>query len=444
VTTVLVGVKTLTTETTFSADATLLLNRQGARSSVLERNTRALPWIEVVESEIEVVQSSPVMQMALAKLTTSEVDGRFDMTLGELANSIEAGVVGESNVIYVTGTSADRALAPRITNAVAESYVEYHDQLFQLPNPMSMITARSDSVLTLLERLESERATILSNLGAADVQHLNKTLTTNHEQLRQEMADGQLDIARLSTQITDAREFLANREGVLPFTENTGSVQGGSMIDMVRSLTREKDNLRQLREKYTELHPLVVDSRHAVESLQSSVDGLVEELIKIREHELRVAENVAAKLRDQLGGIEDDIARVLQNTSRLGSLESRINALRAQYSALSSQSVESQITGESFRDYGVKILSPAIGAMVNAKADTVRLALGPILALMAGIGLAFYLENLDHSLTNRDDIEQHLEIPVLASFPDSEDARRDSPGSEDPVPYRRKGSRARG
>jgi capsular polysaccharide biosynthesis protein len=105
--------------------------------------------------------------------------------------------------------------------------------------------------------------------------------------------------------------------------------------------------------------------------------------------------------------------------------------------------VDSEIISQSYRDYSVKVLSPAIGARVNAKADMVRVALGPLLSLMFGIGLAFYLENLDHSLSNRDDIEQHLEIPVLASFPDSDDALQEPPGREEPVPYRRKSSEVR-
>jgi hypothetical protein len=47
---------------------------------------------------------------------------------------------------------------------------------------------------------------------------------------------------------------------------------------------------------------------------------------------------------------------------------------------------------------------------------------------LAGIGLAFYLENLDHSMKTREDVEQHLEIPVLASFPDvdGEDSQLES------------------
>jgi hypothetical protein len=60
---------------------------------------------------------------------------------------------------------------------------------------------------------------------------------------------------------------------------------------------------------------------------------------------------------------------------------------------------------------------------------------------MAGIGLAFYLENLDHSVTNREDVERHTDIPVLASFPETRLKEDDSKGlSGASMPFRRRGS----
>ncbi len=439
VTSLIIGAKVMTTPTTYTADATLLLNRQGARSSVLERISRALPWVEVVESEIEVLQSMPVLQKARTKLQDPATGEPVDISLGKLSKSIATGVVGESNVLYVSGTSNDRRTAQRITNAVAESYVEYHDEIHALPDPARLISARADTVFSRLEELESERAEILRQLGTGNVEHQSQALSSRREQLRLQLSHNEQDIARLRTEIEDAKSFLENKTGTLPFTENTGSVQGGSMIERVRQLNRERDDLRELQDKYTEKHPQVIEARRAVAGLEAAVEEHTEQMIAVRQHELRVAQSVNRELARQLAAIETEISRILDSSSRLQTLESQISTLRTQYSELSEQSVDTEINRKSYRDYSVSILSPAVGARVNAKADMVRLALGPILALMAGIGLAFYLENLDHSLGNRDDVEQHLEIPVLASFPDSEDTLPEpADADERSIPFRRK------
>ena len=66
-------------------------------------------------------------------------------------------------------------------------------------------------------------------------------------------------------------------------------------------------------------------------------------------------------------------------------------------------------------DYHITLLSePTYGKPSNPR-DLVRLSLGPILSLLVGIGLAFFFENLDHSLKNPEEVERYLELPVLTS-----------------------------
>jgi capsular polysaccharide biosynthesis protein len=122
-------------------------------------------------------------------------------------------------------------------------------------------------------------------------------------------------------------------------------------------------------------------------------------------------------------------------------LDNQIRVLEEQYATLSEQAVAAEVNRSSFADYSVKILSPALDAVQAGRGDIVRILLAPILALMAGIGLAFYLENLDHSIANREDVERHVKIPVLASFPETRVKEGESKGlSGGSIPFRRRGS----
>ena len=162
----------------------------------------------------------------------------------------------------------------------------------------------------------------------------------------------------------------------------------------------------------------------------------------LQSQELRTEKVAATTLGRQISDVEERLAQIPDVVQQTAVLDAQISALSKQFSALSSQAIESQIRRESYADYAVKILSPAINATRNKQGDVVRLALAPLLALMAGIGLAFYLENLDHSLTNREDVERHLEIPVLASFPDA-DIQEERRGEGESIPFRSRGSDAR-
>lgn len=175
-----------------------------------------------------------------------------------------------------------------------------------------------------------------------------------------------------------------------------------------------------MRGRYTDNHPEVQelerDRLHLRAQLQKDVDALV----TMKAHELRVAQREAGSLRGAIREIESRLAQLPDATRRVASLNTRIKALEEQYDTFSEYIANSQATERSFQEYAATVISRAIRAQKDVKADMVRVALAPLLALLAGIFAAFYLENMDHSLGTREDVERHLDIPVLASFPESE------------------------
>jgi hypothetical protein len=58
----------------------------------------------------------------------------------------------------------------------------------------------------------------------------------------------------------------------------------------------------------------------------------------------------------------------------------------------------------------------------------VRMALGPILSLIVGLGLAFFWDSLDRSLKSVREAEEYLSLPVLAVVAEKRRGRVPSPG----------------
>ena len=76
-----------------------------------------------------------------------------------------------------------------------------------------------------------------------------------------------------------------------------------------------------------------------------------------------------------------------------------------------------------YPEWDVSILSGAGMPYKKKTRDFVRLALGPILSIIIGLGLAFFLESMDHSVKSRAEAEEYLSAPVLATISD-QDARK--------------------
>ena len=407
---------------TFSADARVLLKRQGARSSVLERNPRMAPWVEVVETELEVIQTEPVMRRAVAKLArpSDEFPEGIEIGIFGLSSSISVGVINESNVLYVQGTAEDPRKAVAITNAVAEAYVEHHKELFALPEVQTQFAARADSVLAALDAARIEQQVILEEFGLTNFEDEERSLIRQRESVGRELIDYERKITRLEVEVDDVRNVLKGENVDLPIKLNTGSVQGNGLLNTIAALNQAEKEIDEMRGRYTDNHPEVQelerDRLHLRAQLQKDVDALV----TMKAHELRVAQREAGSLRGAIREIESRLAQLPDATRRVASLNTRIKALEEQYDTFSEYIANSQATERSFQEYAATVISRAIRAQKDVKADMVRVALAPLLALLAGIFAAFYLENMDHSLGTREDVERHLDIPVLASFPESE------------------------
>lgn len=76
----------------------------------------------------------------------------------------------------------------------------------------------------------------------------------------------------------------------------------------------------------------------------------------------------------------------------------------------------------------VEIIDPAVVPMSPVKPRPVlNIAIAFVLALMIGVGLAFLLEYLDHTVKTPEDVEKFLELPVLGAIPDVEVSGNDRP-----------------
>ena len=96
-------------------------------------------------------------------------------------------------------------------------------------------------------------------------------------------------------------------------------------------------------------------------------------------------------------------------------IESKIEAIEEKYQLLLAKQDEAAIAVATSEDFEVTILSPPGKATARRGGDYVRLAVGPFLSLIVGLGLAFFFESMDHSLKNAAEVEQYLGTHVLAT-----------------------------
>jgi capsular polysaccharide biosynthesis protein len=84
---------------------------------------------------------------------------------------------------------------------------------------------------------------------------------------------------------------------------------------------------------------------------------------------------------------------------------------------------DAEISNAASPTQDITILASASKPYSKKTRDYVRLALGPLLSIIVGLGIAFFLESMDHSVKSRAEAEEYLSVPVLATISEADDRK---------------------
>jgi len=245
------------------------------------------------------------------------------------------------------------------------------------------------------------------------------------------------------TRLSEAKNRLVLIEADTDYSIETGliSSQGAASVTNLGQL---KDELATLKTKYTEKHPDIISLKKRIADIEVEIS---KKKIATDETDLEQGQSLSQALPDsnfarqvneakiEIKNLQNEISDLkeqstvykkrVENTPRreqeLMTLRRDYENIQNSYSSLLSRQLEAEISvnmehkqkGESFR-----VVDPAILPQKPAEPDMQELFLFTMAAgLGIGCGLIFLLEFLDNSFRRTEDIESHLELPVLATVP---------------------------
>ena len=265
------------------------------------------------------------------------------------------------------------------------------------------------------------------------LERIQQQLVTNQENLR-EIENRKLLVQQ---QISDAAEMRRAHEAP---AEAEGEGAQPTTLDQL------KTQLASLEAKYTQRHPDVIRLKERISDLESKqksdldegqevpeARGMTQAEInlanQLREIELQIKnlKSEAAQLHSQMKGYQTQVENTPKREQELMSLNRDYRNIQETYNSLLSRKLEAEIAanlekkqkGEQFR-----ILDPAKTPIRPFKPDKkLILLIAMALGLALGCGLAYLRETADTSFRRPEDIEELLQIPIIASLPFAFNAR---------------------
>jgi len=403
----------LSTPLEYSSSGRVLM-RRGEKESVFDASRQVVGgWEEELSSELQIIRSVPVMQLAREYLVRAD---SVDRTVYEIvAKKVDAEVMGKSNVIAVGYSDRDPIAAQRVCEAVIAAYVEYRSRDMSLTDAGQYMASELTRVKGELDGKVEARRRFANGAGVSDLVEERRHLLNRMSALndREDQTTAELAEARTARQ---RMEELKTRQNLDMPTFSAVFTNDNALVSIKSKMIDQQVRVAQLRERYRDDSQEVVAASNTLDTLrvmmQREVDSRLamwDSRIEVLESRQKVFDAEQADLRARLDPMAD-------KESQLGTLDRDISLLKARYEDLVRRADQARLTDKTSNNLNLVLLSPAGPAVPQNSRDYARLALAPAFSLVVGLGLAFFFDGIDVTVHSTGQAEEAAELPVLAAI----------------------------
>ena len=345
----------------------------------------------------------------------SAASPEINATVENLKLVVQVVRAGQAYVLNVSVTSADPAKAARLANAVADAYVvDKLDARFDAARRASAWL--SDRLVELRQQLRQSEEAVAQFRSDNNLMASSQGVSLSQEQLGQ-----------MNTRLVQARSETAEKKARLELLQRIEKGGGNisALPDVMNSGTiadlrkQENDLSRQeadLLARYSDRHPLVVNIRAQISDVRRSMSAEIARLTANIQNEYQLAkarqDAVEKTLREVTGQTDLDNAKAI--TLRELERTAAVNKSLFEDFLQRARVTQEQSTFEA-RD--ARVITPALTPNITSSPKKLQITLVTlILGLMAGVGGAYTIELLNAGFTTPRQVEDQLDLPLLASI----------------------------
>jgi uncharacterized protein involved in exopolysaccharide biosynthesis len=270
-------------------------------------------------------------------------------------------------------------------------------------------------VLTELDSLERVRRDFSISHGVVNIGEQGRTGLGLLQSLNHDRSAVSALLANETASLGVMMSLKDNPDIDVPVT-GTGFLNESALASLKATIVEQETRVAQLAEHYREDAPQLVDARATLVTMRGLLRREVDQRLQLSNAKVQGLRSQVATIDAQIASLRAELDLVPAKESRLDDLNRQLTVLKNRYQDLVKDSDHARVTEQTSRRISVLVLTPpGIGRQSN-KHDYVRLALAPAFSLLIGIGLAFFIDGLDTRMRTAGQLEDALELPVLASL----------------------------
>jgi succinoglycan biosynthesis transport protein ExoP len=404
----------------------------------------AASGMSTTETYAELFQEGPVAQKVIDDL-------HLNMSTGQLMNAVKVKPIVQTNLLDLSVTWPTAQGSADVANAFAGAFVDRQRQL---------VIGQADSALATLDQQlpDAEHRAVVAETALAQFQARNHLADVQTQTQNTINAASQID-AKIGAAAVDQRQAQAQLTSdtaqlatVSPTISGDTSVAPNPVYSALQSqLAQVMVQLQTAQQQYTEKHPTVVGLEHQVSEIRQQIASTPATVVsatntipnpvyqQISQQAATLRAQIAAdsaqqkELTKQHNDMAPQIAALPAEATRLLQLQRDAKMADDVLAALQQKRSEASITKTTAMS-DVTITAPASAADAQVRPNTMlNIIVGLFSSIVLGVVATLVFQIFDRKLRNVRQIEDELNLPVLASVPQLADLRHRLDDAQTPL-----------
>lgn len=398
-----------------------ILVRRGEQSDVLSGSIRYLGWAEEVSSQIQVILSEDVFKEASRLFADSVATKGLPSQWKFQPGSVRADVLGESNAFVISYMNVNPDVCRLGCEVMTVAFQEYYRKRKTPPALADFFAQQISDTRAELDEWRQKRNDFLNREQFYGASETSRVLMGKMDGLEERLLDMDQRL-RSQRMRVETLKTLASRSGEelekeLAFSASPEGVLTSAIVQNIKfQLLNLRMRQEDLVQKYTEKHPDVIALNQQIRDLHDDLKRQTENAYRMEKKTLAEQVTNRATIAQELVETRKEWEAIPDRDRQLTEIDDHIERVAKELELLLSRQSDVEIAKASRAEWEVTILSHAGRPIAKRTRDYVRMAVGPMLALVVALGIAFFMESLDHSLKNMAEVEEYLDTKVLATI----------------------------
>jgi succinoglycan biosynthesis transport protein ExoP len=327
----------------------------------------------------------------------------------------DANQVGETNILEISFTHPSARFALMAVGAITRAYIDYSIERRQNLPAVAYYTDQIEQVKADLDSLLAVRSDILEAHGIIAFKENAQSTAAQIVEMERGYFNARADREQAESLLTAMRAAIESDDNFVPIMKSAATQE---FLSIQRMLNEQQSKLVEIKQEYTENSPFVLRQQAVVDELLKSFREQRADYVKTLEIEVEAARRKELSLKDAVNTQRGLIARYPEVSQQLRSVDVSIDSQMDLLEILQTKRGEVRLKAASDRRVSniVPLNTPSISGFVGGSKKLIYMSLATIFGLALGLIAALFVDNQDHRIYDKYQVQEYLEIPVLGSI----------------------------